>query len=299
MKSTKSLVEQNLKSLLKLKPNNMSKEAFLTMIVSDQIYSLMLREALVSREKTIEGRTRNTLGIMASTPHFSGSKMQVYLSEGSTSRLIAQEPNELEKQLEEDTKRVLKLELDGFGKLLIEPTQKLNDYELFLLKQYVDTLTNAGYFQDQLEREVNSELEKGEKGLSLILLDLDGFKNYNDKFSSHTIGDQVLKEIAYILKSMLTRKRDVVCRSGIGDEFGIILPRTKFENAIEKAESIRHLIDNTHFNGEEIAGKLTISGGVCHTSYAPDSKKLYERTDKALYVAKQTKNKIVPYHPNL
>lgn len=284
----------------------------------------MLREALVSREKTIEGRTRNTLGIMASTPHFSGSKMQVYLSEGSTSRLIAQEPNELEKQLEEDTKRVLKLELDGFGKLLIEPTQKLNDYELFLLKQYVDTLTlhienatdyeknqraamfdsltglyNAGYFQDQLEREVNSELEKGEKGLSLILLDLDGFKNYNDKFSSHTIGDQVLKEIAYILKSMLTRKRDVVCRSGIGDEFGIILPRTKFENAIEKAESIRHLIDNTHFNGEEIAGKLTISGGVCHTSYAPDSKKLYERTDKALYVAKQTKNKIVPYHPNL
>ena len=98
---------------------------------------------------------------------------------------------------------------------------------------------------------------------------------------------------------MLTRKRDVVCRSGIGDEFGIILPRTKFENAIEKAESIRHLIDNTHFNGEEIAGKLTISGGVCHTSYAPDSKKLYERTDKALYVAKQTKNKIVPYHPNL
>lgn len=123
------------------------------------------------------------------------------------------------------------------------------------------------------------------QALSLIILDLDFFKNINDQFG-HDAGDYILKEVADIVRVEGVREQDIFARYG-GEEFGILLPKTSLTQAMTIAERIRVLIQNHSFNYgvEEIS--VTASLGVADYSKGiANSKEFFKRADNAAYEAK-------------
>jgi diguanylate cyclase (GGDEF)-like protein len=171
-------------------------------------------------------------------------------------------------------------------------------YEKTLHLSHIDSLTglwNHGHFQYLLDQYLEIAQER-EEPLSLFIIDIDNFKNYNDKLG-HPTGDEVLKKIAVILKEG-SRKQDKVSRYG-GEEFTIILPNTSKDEAKLIAERIRQKVLEHEFINDEIQplGKLTVSIGVA--SYPIDAKNKQElilKADKALLKAKKSgKNRTLLY----
>lgn len=151
---------------------------------------------------------------------------------------------------------------------------------------------NHRYFQERLTQEVK-RAKRYRHPLSLIMLDIDHFKNYND-FYGHQKGDIILKAVADLVKETI-RETDIVARYG-GEEFAIILPETGKKEVLAVARKIRVSIEREAFYGEEIlpAGKFTVS---CGLATFPDDVQtkhdLIDRADRALYLAKQTgRNKV-------
>jgi diguanylate cyclase (GGDEF)-like protein len=171
-------------------------------------------------------------------------------------------------------------------------------YEEKVYLSNIDWLTklwNYGRFQQLL----SLELEKSkinESPLSLVMLDIDNFKNFNDTFG-HIKGDKVLREISKMLKEN-SRKLDHVARYG-GEEFSIIMPDTRKESAVYSCDRLRHQIEKFYQEQEgRLQNKnLTISLGVA--SFPDDAATkddLISRADMALYEAKRTgKNKTCIY----
>jgi diguanylate cyclase (GGDEF)-like protein/putative nucleotidyltransferase with HDIG domain len=162
----------------------------------------------------------------------------------------------------------------------------------------VDGLTgiyNHRFFYDALGRIMNIS-EKENNLVSMMLIDIDYFKVYND-VNGHQMGDEVLKTIGLILKNSF-RKDDIVARYG-GEEFAIILPNTSEINAIKLAEKLRNKIEKTYFRGEENQpnGKVTVSIGISvYPDKAKDSIELFKSADDALYRAKFfDKNRVESY----
>lgn len=161
-------------------------------------------------------------------------------------------------------------------------------YEKTAYRAHTDYLTelfNHGHFQYLLQTEL--EKAKATKApLSLIMLDIDDFKIYNDTLG-HQAGDNILKDLAALIKNQ-SRKMDYVCRYG-GEEFTIILPQTGKKEAFEIAERLRADIERHAFIHEEILPnkKLTVSIGLC--SFPEDGSTpsgLIKASDKTLYEAK-------------
>jgi|GEM_PF-980990 diguanylate cyclase (GGDEF)-like protein len=151
----------------------------------------------------------------------------------------------------------------------------------------IDSLTqthNYRVFHEILEREFN-RYKRYKNMLSLIMLDIDNFKDVNDNFG-HQVGDQILKEIVSLL-SDCARETDIIARYG-GDEFAIILPETSKEDAYIMAERMRKKISSYQFQGSPKPLNLTISLGVSHLSYRgiKDKDALVYLADEALYLAK-------------
>jgi diguanylate cyclase (GGDEF)-like protein len=161
-------------------------------------------------------------------------------------------------------------------------------YEKTVMMAHMDSLTelwNHGHFQHLLI----SELEKSramQKPLSLIMLDIDYFKIYNDRLG-HQAGDKILRDLAGLLRNQ-SRKMDYVCRYG-GEEFAIILPQADKKEALLIAERLRMDIERQVFLHEEILPdkKLTVSLGI--SSFPEDGllpAELITASDKFLYQAK-------------
>ena len=148
---------------------------------------------------------------------------------------------------------------------------------------------NYRYFTDRLEIEWNRAV-RYEKPLSLIMIDVDLFKNVNDTHG-HMVGDVVLREIAALLRKY-TRETDVVARYG-GEEFSIILPETHFKDAYLVAEKLRSAVEESVFHGGEegLTIEITISLGLSNypsTSFSRTD--LLYQADQALYRAKCKRN---------
>jgi diguanylate cyclase (GGDEF)-like protein len=161
-----------------------------------------------------------------------------------------------------------------------------------------DSLTdilNHRSFQALLDEKLE-EAKKENTSISLILLDIDFFKVYNDSLG-HQKGDQVLKEVADILKNA-TKEIGYCARYG-GEEFVIILPKTGIKAAKALAEEIRRKVEETEFPGIDLLpkGKLTISIGIAEfPSMADNKERLIQKADEALYKAKfVSKNKVETY----
>jgi diguanylate cyclase (GGDEF)-like protein len=129
---------------------------------------------------------------------------------------------------------------------------------------------------------------------SVILLDLDHFKEVNDTHG-HVVGDQTLRSVAAIIAQEV-RETDHPCRFG-GEEFIVLCPHTTLEEAQNIAERIRNVVSELSENEMGHAGPQTLSAGVFHQSgdFPPTSvKEVLENTDKALYMAKEEgRNKTV------
>jgi diguanylate cyclase (GGDEF)-like protein len=146
-------------------------------------------------------------------------------------------------------------------------------------------LHNYRYFKKRLSAEV-VRAQRYKHPISLILLDVDHFKNYNDTLG-HPAGDRALKKIAQLILSSI-RKSDIAVRYG-GEEFCIILPEVEKEGAFAFAERLRRLIEGYEFPGgdSQPGGRLTASLGV--SSFPQDTivmQDLIDKTDAALYRAK-------------
>jgi diguanylate cyclase (GGDEF)-like protein len=167
---------------------------------------------------------------------------------------------------------------------IIERTA-LEAIEYRAIADSVTGLYNRHYFETELAREV----ERGRRYggfLSLLLLDLDRFKEINDT-RGHPVGDRVLQRVGSLIR-LHVRAADVPCRIG-GDEFGVILPDSPSSDALFVAERIRASIESA-FQQEPIGGQqlhITCSGGVATLS--PDlaaPHHLFGAADEALYLAK-------------
>jgi len=148
----------------------------------------------------------------------------------------------------------------------------------------IDKLTqisNRLMLDETLQLEIG-KCERYDTNLSLILMDIDEFKQVNDLYG-HITGDHVMVCTANILKKSV-RCTDAVGRWG-GDEFLIILPQTNLEQAYLVAEKIRTAISSEIF---PVSKSLTCSFGVCCYSEGDNHDTLLSRTDKALYEAKNS-----------
>lgn len=164
---------------------------------------------------------------------------------------------------------------------------KSRDFEQQYKLATTDGLTelfNHRYFQEQIRMQVENS-KRYSSNFSLIIIDIDFFKNFNDKFG-HQSGDAVLRQVAQTLKRNV-RATDIVCRYG-GEEMSIILPNTTKDEAYSTAEKICERVANNKFklSGDREA-HVTISLGVSTFPFDGDNaSSIIEAADKRLYDAK-------------
>lgn len=160
-----------------------------------------------------------------------------------------------------------------------------------------DSLTNLynhRYFCKALSEQVNGF---GKNEFSLMMIDLDFFKLYNDLYG-HFEGDQALVMVSSILRRVVADK-GIVCRYG-GEEFTVLLPHYDSKQAYDLAERIRTNIEASFLNSNDVTQRfLTASIGICtYPHAAPDPQELLKRADLAMYKAKnQGKNQTIIYSP--
>jgi diguanylate cyclase len=159
-----------------------------------------------------------------------------------------------------------------------------------------DTLTglpNRRALEEFFRQAQISAMEKDE-ALSVLLIDIDYFKKFNDNFG-HGVGDQVLRLVAKALKD-LVREYDLPARYG-GEELIAVLPRTDLATCSAIAERIRRSIADCQFTRRstgEILPQITVSIGVGQFQYGESMADLIDRCDRALYLAKKAgRNRVI------
>ena len=152
----------------------------------------------------------------------------------------------------------------------------------YLFTDYLTTLSNRRYFERQLGSMIGRARETGQP-LSLMMIDIDRFKNINDTLG-HVTGDLVLKAVSMTLQRC-TRRSDTCCRVG-GDEFAMILPRATGEQAAAIAERIRQEIVSLNINVSGHEFSVTLSIGIAEFGPGMTAVSLVERADQTLYVSK-------------
>ena len=154
-------------------------------------------------------------------------------------------------------------------------------------------LYNRRYFMELLKNEIERS-KRSKKPLSVAILDIDNFRDYNNRHG-HLVGDKLLTEFAGILKKSI-RNIDTAGRYG-GEEFVVLLPESNPTDAATVGERVRKAIQESYFEGEEDQplGTVTVSIGVATClNNSLDHQELIKEADKALYKAKNLgKNKVI------
>lgn len=161
---------------------------------------------------------------------------------------------------------------------------KLEEYKRLADTDPLTQLTNRRGFDSELARIYNSK--KSVMFAALILVDIDKFKEINDKFG-HPVGDRILQLVARLLEANVTGAISV-CRTG-GEEFAIVIEGLSEDSVLQLAEALRNAIANTEFAHRESGtnyGRVTISLGVCMAAEATSPDDLYIKADRALYASK-------------
>jgi diguanylate cyclase (GGDEF)-like protein/PAS domain S-box-containing protein len=145
-------------------------------------------------------------------------------------------------------------------------------------------LFNRRYFEETLEREIK-RAERNGRPLSLMMLDVDHFKSFNDTYG-HAPGDDLMRDLSELLYSH-TRGGDVACRFG-GDEFLLLLPETSFEAALRRAQELREAVEGFEGAHTGVAVRITVTVGVAtFPDHAGDMGSLVSAADEAMYRAKR------------
>ncbi len=200
-------------------------------------------------------------------------------------------------QLESEMRRDFLLTLlQRINTIKLEETNR--KLEQLSISDELTGTANRRHFDMTFEREWNSAT-RNEYPISLLFLDIDFFKSYNDNYG-HQAGDRCLKKIGEALNRSIRRSHDLLARYG-GEEFVILLPHTQMEEAFQIAENIRIHIENMDIRHSfsEISNQITVSLGVASTIPKPQTRSSYliEQADAALYKAKNNgRNMVVCYN---
>ncbi|MEW8041626.1 MAG: diguanylate cyclase [Candidatus Thiodiazotropha endolucinida] len=172
-------------------------------------------------------------------------------------------------------------------------------YRADLLEQLsnIDPLTripNRRRFDNTLELEWRRAI-RGSSYIAILMIDLDGFKVYNDMYG-HSSGDEYLKKVAHCLSGLLRRPGDIVARYG-GEEFVVLLPECNLQSAFKIAERIRSAVEHLSRQNKEIGQKNLVTASIgCAAMKAiinQSAKKLIVKADEKLYKAKSLgKNRV-------
>ncbi len=185
-------------------------------------------------------------------------------------------------------------EIENFLAIREDITNK-KKLEQLAIKDETTDIYNRRYFNRIIEKE-NRRLTREKTNLSLAIMDVDYFKNYNDTYG-HPKGDETLVAIANVLKFKSSRASDYAFRLG-GEEFGLIFTSTSVEESFQFLESIIEEIEALKIPHEEslCSEYVTISAGliIVNSEHLLDSKDMYRLADKALYKAKENgRNQVV------
>lgn len=147
-------------------------------------------------------------------------------------------------------------------------------------------LANRKSFEQALADHARHAVDNRE-ALSLLMIDIDHFKRFNDHHGHHT-GDTVLQLVARMLSDNV-KGQDLACRYG-GEEFAVLLPRTRLDQAVALGNGLRKTISERKLvkrNSGEDLGRITISAGVAEYGAGEALARFVERADAALYAAKR------------
>ncbi len=189
---------------------------------------------------------------------------------------------------EEDI-RLLRLAAEMIGSYIERKKMEENMHEL-AIRDGLTEIFNRRYYMELAEKElVRSKRYK--HSLSIILFDVDHFKDINDSFG-HAAGDEALKELTKTSLKQL-RDNDFIGRVG-GEEFAITLAETDLKGAVHVAERLRKSVESVRIQIPEGTISMTISIGVAEWSGEEELTKLLARSDKMLYAAKNSgRNSVV------
>lgn len=176
-------------------------------------------------------------------------------------------------------------------------TNKITDYENSLSKKNQDLkvlastdgltgIMNKRIFNEVSERYFGTA-QRDHQNLTLLLLDLDHFKDVNDNYG-HQVGDELLVRFVHAIESLL-RKSDIIARVG-GEEFAILLFKTSSDEALSLAEKVRQETEQISIACEARKKSISITTSIGISQNRSDDKKfsdIYLRSDKALYQAKE------------
>jgi diguanylate cyclase (GGDEF)-like protein len=172
----------------------------------------------------------------------------------------------------------------------VRTVNRFEDAERLTITDDLTGLFNYRYLMKYLKADVKRCL-RYKKKVSLLFIDVDGFKKINDTFG-HLVGSQALAEMGQVFKRMV-RETDVVGRYG-GDEFVIVLPETPLNGAMVIAERIRKKVEECEFVAQNLSIRLTVSLGVANCpKHTLTAEGLIKKADAAMYRAKElSKNSI-------
>ncbi|HEY1097260.1 MAG TPA: diguanylate cyclase [Alphaproteobacteria bacterium] len=273
----------------------------LTEAFCQDIYDLYLSD---NREKRLvqetSQRLQETMGDISEMIASTGLAQREYHQrlQKKTDKLnsdVEPNPEELKtmiKALVEDTKRMMndnqKLE-QKLNESSLEMQEMRDNIESLKREALTDSLTNLSNrkaFDREMKNRTGESLSSG-KPLSLLMVDIDHFKQFNDTYG-HQVGDQVLRLVANVMQNSV-KPYEMVARYG-GEEFSVILPGSKLRDAEKIANKIREKIavkDIFNQAKQENMGHLTISIGAAQYKASEPVTSLIERADRALYKAKE------------
>lgn len=185
----------------------------------------------------------------------------------------------------EDVSHVFGLSLDSSSTEISRLRQDLAKMRHEAMTDGLTGIANRKAFDEKLREEAMTAMESG-KPVSLLILDIDHFKSFNDNHG-HQVGDQVLRLMAEALERNV-KGQDFAARYG-GEEFAIILPQTTLGCAKQAANMLRHNVETHNIvskSNQKKVGRITVSIGVATFRFGEPLARLIERADDALYLAK-------------
>lgn len=186
---------------------------------------------------------------------------------------------------------VLSERVRSHNRVIADSYGELRKFERHATTDALTGLSNRHTMEEAFMREIQ-KCEQDEKPISLVMVDIDNFKVFNDQFG-HIAGDRALSAVASILRHQF-RPRDVIVRYG-GDEFAVLLPEIDEELALSIADRVRKAVSGETGDGSDslIQIPIQISMGIAELASGGDLSGLIRAADAALYRAKNAGRNVV------